>query len=166
MLTPPPTSSEDELVPSIEDIAPDPKGPGLSSFFAFLIIGVSCLLIWLVFSPASAHAAWYDSIDEGAMEAEATRKPMLVLYTADWCPPCKMLKKKTFADAEVAKYLEDNYILIKIDLTNRQSPNQAIAREYEVSSIPTMFIYTSSGMEIDTMIGFIPPHEFLEWIER
>ena len=137
MLMPPTASSEDEFAPPIEDVVPNPIRSNLSTFIVFLIIGVSCLLIWLVFSPSLAHAGWHDSIDEGAIQAEAERKPMLVLYTADWCPPCKMLKKKTFADAQVAKYLEDNYILIKIDLTDRQSPNQVIAREYEVSSIPT-----------------------------
>ena len=159
-------SQEDELAPPIEDVASDSQRSGLSAFFVFLIIGVSCLLIWLVFSPSGAHAAWYDSIDKGTIQAELTRKPMLVFYTADWCPPCKMLKKQTFADDQVAKYLADNYILIKIDLTDRQSPNQAIAREYEVNSIPTMFIYTSLGIEIDSINGFIPPREFLEWIRK
>lgn len=167
LLSPPPGSptQQDELASPIEDVASEAKRSGLSAFFVFLIVGVSCLLIWLVFSPSEAHAAWLDSIAEGTIQAEAARKPMLVLYTADWCPPCKMLKKQTFADAQVAKYLKDNYILIKIDLTDRQSPNQAIALEYEVSSIPTMFIYTSRGVEIDSINGFIPPRDFLEWIK-
>ena len=160
------SSPEEELAPPIEDVAPDPKKSGLPAFFVFFIIGVSCLLIWLVFSPSGANAAWYDSIDEGAMQAELVRKPMLVLYTADWCPPCKMLKKQTFPDNKVAKYLKENYILIKIDLTDRQSPNQAIAREYDVSSIPTMFIYTSRGIEIDSKNGYIGPRDFLEWIRQ
>ena len=160
------STPEDELAPSIEEVAPKPKGSGLSVFITFLVIGVSCVLIWLVFSPSGAHAAWYDSIDEGAVQAEAAGKPMLVLYTADWCPPCKKLTKQTFPDEQVAKFLADNYILIKIDMTDADSPNQAIARDYEVRSVPTMIIYTSQGIEIDHMSGFIGPREFLEWLKR
>lgn len=169
MLLPPTpglSTPEDEHAPLIEEVASKPKGSGLSVFITFLIIGVSCVLIWLVFSPSGAQAAWYDSINEGTAQAEAAGKPMLVLYTADWCPPCKMLIKQTFPDEQVAQYLADNYILIKIDMTDRDSPNQAIARDYDVKSIPTMIIYTSQGIEIDHLSGFIGPREFLEWIRR
>ena len=89
---------------------------------------------------------------------------MLVLFTADWCPPCQQLKKQVLTDPEVADYLKREYVAVKIDLTDRGGPNSMIAQDYGVRYIPTMYIFAPDGQEIDSS-GAQTKSQFLHWVK-
>ena len=44
------------------------------------------------------------SIEQASLKSENTGKPMLVLVTADWCPPCQALKKGALMDSKVTQW--------------------------------------------------------------
>lgn len=75
-------------------------------------------------------------------KAQETKKPMIVLFYADWCKFCKMLapdfsktvKKKAFKETFAAAYV------------NCDAPeNQDLVNEYGINSFPTVFLVTPDG---------------------
>ena len=75
-------------------------------------------------------------------KAQETKKPMIVLFYADWCKFCKMLapdfnkviKKKDFKETFAAAYV------------NCDAPeNQDLVKEYDIHSFPTVYYVSPEG---------------------
>ncbi len=96
---------------------------------------------------------WLPDLSAGLAAAEASGRSMFVLYTANWCLPCRELKSDALRDPAVDDFLKENFVRVKIDLSSRRSPNNAIAAEHQVSGLPTMILYNHRGMEIDRVTG-------------
>jgi len=47
--------------------------------------------------------------------SQETGKPMLVLATADWCPPCQTLKRTTLVDPKVVEWIKTNTIPVYLE---------------------------------------------------
>ncbi len=96
------------------------------ALFVLLIVG-SLLAAWKITGPALAWSNWYDNLGEGMEVSQAASKPVLVLYTADWCEPCHQFKREVLSVREILDYLHEEYVCVKIDLTDRAGPNQKVA---------------------------------------
>jgi thiol:disulfide interchange protein DsbD len=83
----------------------------------------------------------------------ALRKPVLVLYTADWCPPCRLLKREVLSDPKIDAFLAREYVRVKIDLTNRRGPNNRLAAKAQVTGLPTMIVFNHRRVETARMTG-------------
>lgn len=78
------------------------------------------------------------------LEAE---RPVLVEFTADWCPPCRMIAPHLEAiDAE-----RDDVDLVQLDVDTSQST----AAQYGVLSMPTMILFRG-GREAGRFVGAAP----------
>lgn len=141
-------------------------GVDVKPLLVAVVVMILAGLAWKTFSPRGATADWLQSVEAGMSEAQLGKKPVLVLFTADWCPPCKRLKGESLPDPELAAYLDANYVLVKVDLTNRRGPNNAVAEQFNVQSIPRLFIVSPDGYELAQTGGFIPPYELLDWVKR
>ena len=91
---------------------------------------------------------------------------MLDLY-ADWCVACKELEKETFSDSSVQKAFGD-MLLLQVDMTKNSEENRALMTKYKVLGLPTILFFNRDGKEIEgsRVNGFMPPVEFLQWIEK
>ena len=91
---------------------------------------------------------------------------MLDLY-ADWCVACKEFEKETFSDPSVQKAFGD-MLLLQVDMTKNSEENRALMTKYKVLGLPTILFFSRDGKEIEgsRVNGFIPPVEFLQWIEK
>jgi len=84
--------------------------PTLSKFVFLLIIG-------LITITANAQEVTWLSWDEAATLAKSDKNPKKIfvdVYT-DWCGWCKKMDKDTFQNASVAKYMSDNFYMVKMD---------------------------------------------------
>jgi thioredoxin-related protein len=78
------------------------------SFFIFIA--------FISFSMNAQEVTWL-SWDEAAKLAETDKNPKKIfidVYT-DWCGWCKKMDKDTFQNEEVAKYMSENYYMVKLD---------------------------------------------------
>ena len=91
---------------------------------------------------------------------------MLDLY-ADWCVACKEFEKETFSDPSVQKAFGD-MLLLQVDMTKNSEENRALMAKYKVLGLPTILFFNRDGKEIEgsRVNGFMPPIEFLQWIEK
>ena len=91
---------------------------------------------------------------------------MLDLY-ADWCVACKEFEKETFSDPSVQKAFGD-MLLLQVDMTKNSEENRALMTKYKVLGLPTILFFNQDGKEIEgsRINGFMPPVEFLQWIQK
>lgn len=74
-------------------------------------------------------------------------RPMIVDFSATWCPPCRQLKPIFEKLAEEFRGRVD-FVTVDVD------DNQELAASYGVSSIPTLLLINKDGQVQNTLIGF------------
>ena len=109
---------------------------------------------------------WVQDFSTAQSQATSSGKPLFLNFTADWCPPCQEMKKKTFPDPAVQQFLVDRFVVVKIDLTNPNEAQNALSEQYGVQFIPTYIIASANGKPIANRSGFVPTPEFLAWLQK
>lgn len=74
--------------------------------------------------------------------------PVLIEFTADWCPPCKMLAPIVH---EIATKYEGK---MRVGLLDSDA-NQAIIQQYCVMGLPTLILFVD-GAPVERIVGFVP----------
>lgn len=88
--------------------------------FLFVIVAAVLVLptvINLIKGPAHTPGVFdqgYTLIQATELSQE-TGKPMFVLATADWCPPCQKLKRSTLVDPDVIAWISENTIPVYLE---------------------------------------------------
>ncbi|MPM37574.1 Thioredoxin [bioreactor metagenome] len=83
---------------------------------------------------------------------------VVVDFFATWCGPCKMLAP---VFEELSSEMDGNATFLKVDVDQCGD----IAREYSISTIPTMIIF-KNGEKQETMVGFLPKESIKSNIEK
>ena len=91
--------------------------------------------------------------------ARSSGKPILYDFTAEWCPPCKILDKEGWADRRVAALVNESFIATRIvDRTREDGKNapwvDELQQRYRVSAFPTLVVAAPDGREIAIAQGF------------
>lgn len=89
-------------------------------------------------------------VTEEDFEAQvlASGLPTLVEFTADWCPPCKMLAPVVH---EIAHAYEGKLRVAVLD----SDSNLALTQQYGVMGLPTLILFVG-GVPVERIIGFKP----------
>jgi thioredoxin 1 len=86
--------------------------------------------------------------DDGfAADVLESELPVLVDFTASWCPPCRAMNP--ILDEIAAS--RDDLRIVKLDVDD----NQQTAAQYEVLSIPTLILF-KNGQVAKRVIGALP----------
>jgi thioredoxin 1 len=85
--------------------------------------------------------------DAFAAEVLESERPVLVDFTASWCPPCRVMKPVL---AELASERDDLRV-VQLDV----DADQRTAAEYGVMAMPT-FILFRDGREVQRLVGARP----------
>jgi thioredoxin 1 len=85
--------------------------------------------------------------DAFAAEVLESERPVLVDFTAAWCPPCRVMKPVL---AELAEERDDLRV-VQLDVDE----HQRTAADYGVLSMPT-FILFRDGREVQRLVGARP----------
>ena len=102
-----------------------------------------------VSAKSSTRIAWRTSFKAAQAEAKKTGKPILVDFTAEWCTNCKALDDKTYTDANVIRESR-KFVAVKVD-TDKDT---AIAKKYNVSSLPVVAVLKPDGTLSSSFLGF------------
>lgn len=84
---------------------------------------------------------------------------VLLDFTASWCENCKLLDTQTFSDERVQERLK-GYKLVKIDISENDSAQTQMMKEFGVFAPPVLIFY-EKGAEISRFEGFVSANEFL-----
>ncbi|MGM9347138.1 thioredoxin family protein [Streptomyces salinarius] len=89
-----------------------------------------------------------------AAEVIGSDLPVLVEFTADWCPPCRQMAPVLAALAE-----EEGDRLRVVQLNVDRNP--ATTNAYKVLSMPTFLVFRG-GEAVKSMVGSRPKRRLLE----
>ena len=94
-------------------------------------------------------------------------KKILLDFSAEWCTSCKELEEVTFSNAEVRAKM-DEFVLINADVTANGEQEKALSKKYGVFGPPAILFFdeNSKVIQAKTIIGFIPPADFLAHLNK
>jgi len=144
--------------------------PGLALACAAVALAAGCSRASEPGAPApakgQAHAAapvlrW--ETDESAARARAKRegRPLVIDFRSEWCAPCQELEAKTFADAEVARFLATRTVALRVDVTEMTDALEALMQKYRVQVLPAIIFLDAAGAERGRIIDYAKPAQFL-----
>lgn len=112
---------------------------------------------------ASGDVLWENgSFAEVMATAAEAGKPVMIDFYAVWCGPCKLLDKKTYSDAQVTAY-SNNFVNAKFDVEKGEGIE--LAKQFKIMNYPTVLFLNPDGSEIDRLIGYLGPAEFLQLLK-
>lgn len=89
---------------------------------------------------------------EAIAKAKAEKKPIFLDAYATWCGPCKMMEKEVFTDPNVAKYFNEKFIAVRIDMEHGEGPGLA-KRLPSIDGYPSLLFFGSDGHLTKTLLG-------------
>lgn len=119
-------------------------------------------------SVGQAKVSWL-AFDAAADKAKKENKHMIVDVYTTWCGWCKVMDRQTYADPKVADYLNENFVLAKVNgessaelhWEGKVITERMFARTVGVTGFPTTYFLKPDAHIIGGAPGFIPPENFL-----
>ena len=142
---------------------------------------ITCILLLTVLVTAKVSAQeinWVTLNEAVELQKKTPKKIMMDVYT-NWCGPCKMLDKNTFHNADVVKYVNDNYYAVKFNgegndevtlngntftnpkynpaNANRRNAAHELAGYLQISAYPTIVFFDEQAGVIAPIRGYQTP---------
>lgn len=120
-------------------------------------------------SPGS-DGSWITDPVQAKQSAIKDQRMILILFTgSDWCQWCVKLEEEILRTSVFKDWASDNFVLLYIDFPRRKhmdqdlaKSNAAVARQYGVSSYPTVLFVDSTGKQV-FKYGYAPLHP-AKWV--
>lgn len=88
----------------------------------------------------------------------------MIFFTAEWCSPCRIMKRKVFADSEVMKAIDAKVVPVEINIDDQNA--EALVKQYNIGATPTTIFIDPQGKVIDYAVGKVEKSKFLEMLEN
>ena len=144
----------------------------------YLLIGVFVLLGSL-YSVEAQKIHWLTLNEALAAQEKTPKKIFMDVYT-NWCPPCKLMDKKTFQNDDVIDYINENYYAVKFNaegteevrynnttFTNPEYRKGKFGRNsmhmftqaLKINSYPSIVFFDEKGAMIAPVPGYRTPQQ-------
>jgi thiol-disulfide isomerase/thioredoxin len=95
--------------------------------------------------------AWFKGdVDAAFRSAQASNKPVLLYWGAQWCPPCKQLKSAVFNRPD---FIETSRLFVAVYLDGDLPDAQKWGDVFRVTGYPTVVVFKADRSEITRIAG-------------
>lgn len=101
--------------------------------------------------------AWSQSYDVGTKVAAMEKSPILLFFTASWCPWCQKLEREALAEPKVISELRP-FVCVKLDVDK----NHDVAMAYGVVSMPRVVVINTQNEIVGDWLGYRDAKAFLQ----
>ena len=149
--TPPNNSTSDKSESNLS------KSPKKQSRGGWLFIIVALVIIVLIITRAHGNKIdWIYDYQKGLNMAKQQNKPLIVAFHSNIAQFSIQIKQNTYRDAGFVKAIND---FVPVFLEIKQQPE--LFKKFDISTYPTHIIQRPDGSQIDIVIGYRTPEEFL-----
>lgn len=99
---------------------------------------------------------WQTNLKSAQKLALQQDKPILIVFGASWCPPCRKLESETLTDKRTIDMIEREFIPVHLDYDKEPR----IVKVLEVERLPCMVIITPQADLLHKSVGFAEAREF------
>ena len=110
---------------------------------------------------------WVKFSPEALKKAKEDKKPVILDFFASWCIACHKLEKKTF-NHESVKSLGQNFLWLKIDVTNPSEEQRKTMKKYNVLGLPKILFFNAKGewLKALSLNGFEEKDPFIHRMQK
>lgn len=131
------------------------------STMKYLIIALICMAsVNVIGQEAEGIKFIKENLAQAQSKASIDDKIIFVDAYTTWCGPCKMLDRTTFKDEAVAKYYNENFVNLKMDMEKGQGPS--FAQLHSVRGYPSLLFLNAGGELVHRSMGFQDSKRFLK----
>lgn len=94
-------------------------------------------------------------------------RPVLLYFTADWCPPCRQMNERVFTDPRIVEAAR-LFTAIRVDLTHRHAANEKLRDRMSVRGVPTVVFLDQLGREMPALRveSYVDPSRFFKIMKQ
>lgn len=100
---------------------------------------------------------WLTNWDQALAKAKAENKPILAVFSAEWCGPCQMMIKEVYPKPDFRKMIES---WVPVYLDDAQDPKTH--EKFQIEGYPTFVMLSSEGVEEDRFMGGKTEQDFIK----
>lgn len=105
-------------------------------------------------APSGGELPWEKDYKSAMKRAAEENKPVMVMMTATWCGPCKLLEKETLNNPWVKHFLSGVVLVQAFE-------DKEVEAKYGLNGYPTLVFVDSSGKEVHRTAGYKQSIPFL-----
>ena len=135
-------------------------------------IGLFSSSQWIATEQSAASRTklnWLKTEKEAIDLASSTGRPLLIDMWAEWCEACKKMDITTFSNPQtIAKLNKQEWVLLKLDLTESTDENDEIQERYKVQGLPTLIILKDPKKPQDMirLSGYVNSQTLEEYVQK
>jgi len=111
--------------------------------------------------------AWEKWSPEAVAAARASGRPVVVDFTADWCPNCNIIIKPSFENSSVQKKMkETNTLPLVADYSRQPADITAELKRFGRAAVPMVLVYSPNPDQEPQVFDIVWPSTLLEALDK
>lgn len=102
-------------------------------------------------------------LDGAMVRAKKENKSIFIDFYTTWCAPCKLMDQGTFKDDDIATYLNDNCVTLKVNA--EKGNGRALRVQYNVAAFPTLIFIDPDGNVVSQKEGSLGIDGFKQFMK-
>ncbi len=110
--------------------------------YAIILFFIHSTCSFIVLSYENNSKNLWTNFTNEFFHEQITNEIILLNFTADWCPTCKVIENTSLNDKNLQKLIEKHNVkLIKVDMTNQNNEHKELLKSLNSISIPLLAIF-------------------------